>query len=113
MLLIFEPYKEGRTGYALATRAVSLSCEDEVVNLLTKIRGIFPRVMRSEDSMNVRQNAQVIVNAERYYRAMITTGPTSWNIRDRHMVHTLENLMEFHGAVLKQLSGNNTHIWRC
>jgi erythromycin esterase-like protein len=60
--------------------------------------------------MNVRQNAQVIVTAERYYRAMITTGPTSWNIRDRHMVHTLENLMEFHGAVLKQLSGNNTHI---
>jgi erythromycin esterase-like protein len=55
---------------------------------------------------------QVIVNAERYYRAMITAGPTSWNIRDRHMVHTLENLMEFHGAVLKQLSGN-TIYWRC
>jgi erythromycin esterase-like protein len=47
--------------------------------------------------MNVRQNAQVIVTAERYC-AMITAGSTSWNIRDRHMVHTLENLMEFHGA---------------
>jgi hypothetical protein len=58
--------------------------------------------------MNVRQNAQVIVNAERYYRAM-TTGPTSWNIH-RHMVHTLENLMEFHGAVLKELSGNTILI---
>jgi hypothetical protein len=58
--------------------------------------------------MNVRQNAQVIVNAERYYRAMITAGPT-WNIRDRHMVHTLENLMEF-GAVLKELSGNTIPI---
>jgi erythromycin esterase-like protein len=53
--------------------------------------------------MNVRQNAQVIVNAERYYRAMITAGPTSWNIRDRHMVHTLENLMEFHGAGAKAI----------
>jgi erythromycin esterase-like protein len=66
-----------------------------------------------EESMNVRQNAQVIVNAERYYRAMITAGPTSWNIRDRHMVHTLENLMEFHGAVLKELSGNTILILRC
>jgi hypothetical protein len=26
------------------------------------------------------------------------------------MVHTLENLMEFHGAVLKQLSGNTILI---
>jgi erythromycin esterase-like protein len=60
--------------------------------------------------MNVRQNAQVIVTAERYYRAMITAGPTSWNIRDRHMVHTLENLMEFHGADAKELSGNTILI---
>jgi erythromycin esterase-like protein len=61
--------------------------------------------------MNVRQNAQVIVNAERYYRAMITAGPTSWNIRDRHMVHTLENLMEFHGADAKGIIWeHNTHI---
>jgi erythromycin esterase-like protein len=61
--------------------------------------------------MNVRQNAQVIVTAERYYRAMITAGPTSWNIRDRHMVHTLENLMEFHGADAKGIIWeHNTHI---
>jgi erythromycin esterase-like protein len=60
--------------------------------------------------MNVRQ-MQVIVNAERYYRAMITAGPTSWNIRDRHMVHTLENLMEFHGAGAKAIIWeHNTHI---
>jgi hypothetical protein len=29
------------------------------------------------------------------------------------MVHTLENLMEFHGAVLKELSGNTISYWRC
>jgi erythromycin esterase-like protein len=86
-----------------------LSCEDEVVNLLTKIRGHIQRNSDPEDSMNVRQNAQVIVNAERYYRAMITAGPTSWNIRDRHMVHT-ENLMEFHGAAKAIIWEHNTHI---
>jgi erythromycin esterase-like protein len=97
LLIVLNPTRGEGQEYALA-RAVSLSCEDEVVNLLTKkIRGIF-RVIAIQKSMNVRQNAQVIVNAERYYRAMITAGPTSWNIRDRHMVHTLENLMEFHGA---------------
>jgi hypothetical protein len=46
------------------------------VNLLTKM-GHIPCNSDPEDSMNVRQNAQVIVTAERYYRAMITAGPTS------------------------------------
>jgi erythromycin esterase-like protein len=74
-------------------RAVSLSCEDEVVNLLTKIRGHIPtRNSDPEDSMNVRQNAQVIVTAERYYRAMITAGPTSWNRPPWFIIS--ENLME-------------------
>jgi erythromycin esterase-like protein len=42
---------------------------------------------------------------------MITAGPTSWNIRDRHMVHTLENLMEFHGEDAKGIIWeHNTHI---
>jgi erythromycin esterase-like protein len=42
---------------------------------------------------------------------MITAGSTSWNIRDRHMVHTLENLMEFHGADAKGIIWeHNTHI---
>jgi erythromycin esterase len=96
----FEPYNRGKgREYALAAQAVSWSCEDEVVNLLTKIRRHIPAHNGDpEDIMNVRQNAQVIVNAERYYRAMIAAGPKSWNIRDRHMVNTLENLMEFHGA---------------
>jgi erythromycin esterase-like protein len=59
--------------------------------------------------MNVRQNAQVIVTAERYYRAMITAGSTSWNIRDRHMVHTLENrnfMVHAKGIIWE----HNTHI---
>jgi erythromycin esterase len=109
----FERYNRGEgQKYALSARAVSLSCEDEVVNLLTKIRGYIPTCNSDpEESMNVRQNAQVIVNAERYYRAMILPGPTSWNIRDRHMVHTLENLMEFHGPDAKGIIWeHNTHI---
>ncbi|CAM2995413.1 erythromycin esterase family protein [Flavobacterium frigoris] len=109
----FEPYSRGEgQEYARAARMVSLSCEDEVVNLLTKIRRHIPTHNGDpEDIMNVRQNAQVIVNAERYYRAMVTAGPKSWNIRDRHMVHTLENLMEFHGAEAKGIIWeHNTHI---
>jgi erythromycin esterase-like protein len=38
------------------------------------------------------QNARLVVNAERYYRAMFRGGVESWNLRDLHMVETLEEL---------------------
>jgi erythromycin esterase-like protein len=42
----FEPYKRGKDrSTPCLRRERSLSCEDEVVNLLTKIRGIFQRVI--------------------------------------------------------------------
>jgi hypothetical protein len=69
LLIVLNPTKEGKDRSTPLRRAVSLSCEDEVVNLLTKIGAYSTRNSDPEDSMNVRQNAQVIVNAERYYRA--------------------------------------------
>jgi erythromycin esterase-like protein len=112
-LKCFEPYSRGEgQEYARAARMVSSSCEDEVVNLLTKIRRHIPtQDGDAEGAMNVKQNAQVIVNAERYYRAMVSSGPKSWNIRDRHMVQTLENLIQFHGSNAKGIIWeHNTHI---
>jgi hypothetical protein len=46
LLIVLNPTKREGQEYALATRAVSLSCEDEVVNLLTKIRNIPTRNIR-------------------------------------------------------------------
>jgi erythromycin esterase-like protein len=109
----FEPYNRGEgQEYARAARMVSMSCEDEVVDLLTKMRRhVSNHNGDPEAIMNAKQNAQVIVNAERYYRGMISAGSKSWNIRDRHMVHTLENLMQFHGANAKGIIWeHNTHI---
>src|SRR5207248_11699509 len=39
-------------------------------------------------------NARVAKNAEQYYRAMFRGRPNTWNLRDAHMVDTLDNLME-------------------
>jgi erythromycin esterase-like protein len=53
----------------------------------------------------------VAVNAEKYYREMIKGGPGSWNIRDRHMISTLEKLLHFHGPESKAIVWeHNTHI---
>src|SRR6266550_340714 len=42
---------------------------------------------------------------------MVQGGPDSWNIRDRHMVETLERLMRHHGPGAKAIVWeHNTHI---
>jgi erythromycin esterase-like protein len=40
------------------------------------------------------QNARVAKNAEHYYRAMYRGRPNTWNLRDTHMVDTLDNLFQ-------------------
>ena len=107
----FEPYQEDAQDYAHATAFVPTSCEAEVVDLLTTLRRKAHTHDDPEARFNAEQNARVAVNAERYYRAMIRGGPESWNIRDHHMVDTLENLIKHHGPEAKAIVWeHNTHI---
>ena len=64
-----------------------------------------------EGYFDAEQNALVARNAERYYRTMVRGGPASWNVRDRHMVETLDRLVEHHGPMAKAIVWeHNTHI---
>jgi erythromycin esterase-like protein len=45
-----------------------------------------------DDYFYALQNARVVKNAEAYYRAMFTSDISSWNLRDRHMMETLNAL---------------------
>ncbi|MBW3625764.1 MAG: erythromycin esterase family protein [Armatimonadetes bacterium] len=109
----FEPYAEDVQQYALATRFVSESCEEEVIRLLYDLlnKAQDYKEENREAYFNAEQNALVLKNAEHYYRTMIRGGSESWNIRDRHMVLTLERLMEHHGPESKGIVWeHNTHI---
>lgn len=113
VLKCFEPYSgdEGQS-YARASRLVPSICENEVIDLLLQIRkNMLSYNTDPEAVMSAEQNAHVIVNAEQYYRAMIQPGPESWNLRDYHMVNTLNRLMTFHGKEAKAIIWeHNTHI---
>ena len=98
----FEPYKEDEHSYALATRLVPEICEDEVVDLLKEIQRKIPIYDSGKENVfSTEQNALIAVNAEKYYRSMIGFDNESWNIRDRHMIETLQRLMDFHGKDAK------------
>ncbi|MFI2200455.1 erythromycin esterase family protein [Streptomyces sp. NPDC020192] len=110
----FEPYAENPQSYALATRYLPEGCEPQVVSLLMELRERAARTAVSDGSLAefaARQNAEVLAGAERYYRAMLDSGPESWNIRDHHMADTLDRLMEHHGPDAKAVVwAHNTHI---
>jgi erythromycin esterase-like protein len=109
----FEPYGEDAQEYARATAIVPTSCEREAVAVLAALR------RKSDESrddgrdayFNAEQNALVARNAELYYRTMVRGGPMSWNVRDNHMVETLERTMAHYGPNAKAIVWeHNTHI---
>lgn len=112
-LQCFEPYSadEGQS-YARASTFVSQLCEKEVADLLAEIRAKVPQYNTDHEHVfSTEQNALIAVNAEKYYRAMVQGGAKSWNIRDRHMMATLNRLMDFHGSNAKAIIWeHNTHI---
>lgn len=110
--LCFEPYGEDEQAYAWSTRLVPEDCEDEVVDLLLEMRRKGGRFDSDpESAFSAEQNALVMVNAERYYRAMVRTDQYSWNVRDTHMSDTLDRLVDHHGPGSKAIVwAHNTHI---
>src|SRR5205823_5714074 len=88
----FDHFGEDSQMYGYATTfGISQSCEDEVIEQLIELRRQaqqFP----PDEAFFAEQNARLIANAERYYRSMFGGRVSSWNLRDRHMVETIDAL---------------------
>src|SRR5215213_9577765 len=111
-LRCFEPFGEDGAEYAFASRFAPTSCEQAVVDLLRHLceeRGRAEADDDPEARFSAEQNAAVVVDAERYYRAMVQGSAESWNVRDVHMVDVLDRLLAHAGdkAVVWE---HNTHI---
>ncbi|HET7415471.1 MAG TPA: erythromycin esterase family protein [Arthrobacter sp.] len=109
----FEPFAEDPQRYARATQLVPTDCEAEVVDLLTGLlsNGHPPGCTDRDAHFNAEQNALVTAGAEAYYRAMVSGGAESWNVRDQHMFDTLDRLMDHYGPGAKGIVWeHNTHI---
>lgn len=111
----FQPHGPDPQSYARATRLVPEGCEQQVIDLLTRLRQQ-PAPEPDTDNaawaaFTARQNAEVVAGAERYYRAMVRGGPESWNIRDQHMDDTLHRLLTCYGPHARAVVwAHNTHI---
>ena len=109
----FESYKCNEIEYAKSLLKMPSGCQEEVVSNLRELLRVRleDTTLSKEQLFDVKQNARVINNAEKYYRTMMTGGAESWNIRDHHMMETLENLLNLHGPNAKCIVwAHNTHI---
>lgn len=87
-----------RYGRAVALH-LKLPCEKEVVDELIDLRRRAHAILNrdgwaaEDDYFVAERNAELVRNAEEYYRQMYRAEVSSWNLRDRHMGATLEALV--------------------
>ncbi|EHR50345.1 erythromycin esterase-like enzyme [Saccharomonospora marina XMU15] len=109
----FDAYGEDPAGYGRGVALVPDGCADEMVRLLTELRRDSDEepLPGLDERFVAEQNARIVQGAERYYRELLSGGPASWNVRDRHMVDTLERLMRVYGPGAKAVVwAHNSHI---
>jgi erythromycin esterase-like protein len=96
----FDHFGADPQAYGYATSSgFALSCEAEVIEQLVELRRSAAAYAKLDgqgaidDLFHAEQNARLVQNAERYYRAMFGSRVSSWNVRDRHMAGTLDDLV--------------------
>jgi len=96
----FEDFGQDPQTYGLTAGVdPSLSCEQEVVEQLQELQRKTASLLKqdrlsADELFFAKQNAIVAQHAEEYYRALYRGRPNTWNLRDTHMVDTLDRLME-------------------
>lgn len=65
----------------------------------------------ANEFFSAHENAEVVRDAERYYRTMFSGRVSSWNLRDRHMAETLDRLLAHLGPDSKVVVwAHNSHL---
>jgi erythromycin esterase-like protein len=117
----FEHFGADAQGYGYAaTLGLSSSCEKEVLAQLVDLRARAADYMSrdgfiaADDYFFAEQNARLVRNAEQYYRSMFGGRSESWNLRDTHMMETLDALVTWtrrrSGAARAVVWAHNSHL---
>jgi erythromycin esterase-like protein len=94
-----HPFAQDSSGYGQAVLlGVSEPCRLRVLEQLVELRRRAGDYLASDGLVAedryflAEQNAAVVADAEEYYRTMFAGPAPSWNLRDRHMADTLDQL---------------------
>jgi protein-L-isoaspartate(D-aspartate) O-methyltransferase len=108
------PWQRDPAAYGRAVLAGRYESSEQAV--VAMLRDLLERRLEyarrdGERFFDAAQNARVVANAERYYRAMYYGSAASWNLRDSHMFDTLEALLAFYGPDSRGIVWeHNSHV---
>jgi erythromycin esterase-like protein len=110
-----QPWVDEPTSYGLASLHGMEDCEGRVVkmlkNILEKRLDYAQRGLQDRDEYHSgEQNAHLIRDAEKYYKAMYYSSADSWNMRDIHMFETLERLLRHNEGQKAIVWAHNSHV---
>ncbi|GLA80477.1 hypothetical protein AtubIFM56815_001298 [Aspergillus tubingensis] len=93
-----QPWVDDPTAYGLAALRGLADCEKGVVDMLRdllrkRLQYAEEDPHNGEESHSSQQNAYLVRDAERYYKAMYYSSASSWTLRDTHMVDTLRRIL--------------------
>lgn len=95
-----RPYAQESSAYGEAVLlGVGEPCRRRVIEQLVDLRRrageylLRDGIVAEDEYFFAEQNAAVVLDAEEYYRTMFGDRAGSWNLRDRHMADTLDQLL--------------------
>jgi erythromycin esterase-like protein/predicted phosphoribosyltransferase len=111
----FDHFEEDIQAYGYtANFDLSRSCEEAVIAQMVEMnRTAMERDGRGDEALfSAEQNARLVHNAEAYYRSMFRSRTESWNLRDRHMMQTLEALLAWRSQLRTKIVvwAHNSHL---
>jgi erythromycin esterase-like protein len=111
----FDHFRGDDQVYGFLTGSgASESCEQAVVEVLVELRRRAAEAAANDahetddDLFDAVQNARVAVNAEAYYRTMYRGDASTWNLRDSHMVESLEAVVT---QLARQMPAPKVVVW--
>jgi erythromycin esterase-like protein len=114
----FDNFGYDMQAYGYTTSlGLSKSCEQEALNQWMEMQRRSVEIAKRDGRVArdaiffAEQNARLVKNAEQYYRSMFRERISSWNLRDSHMVETLDALVRHLGPQTKVVIwAHNSHV---
>lgn len=109
-----QPWVDDPSSYGLASLRGMENCETQVIDMLRELLERRLEYSREEhdgeEFHSSEQNAFIVRDAEKYYKAMYYSSASSWTLRDTHMFETLRRLFHHKPADTKAIIwAHNSH----
>ncbi len=105
-------FKNDLSLYARYIHFNNQPCNFETENIYYQIKNNLSVIEKLDNHnyFNIKQNAFVVMNAEKHYRGMAVENINSWNVRALHMNSTIGNLINLDKNKKGIIWAHNTHI---